>query len=123
MTTAARKSTRIGTGLATRGAGLVGIEVLARDAGMPPDLVRRLISLGLVNPSGGTVATPLFRREDAAMLARALRLRRDLGLNYAGAVLACELLARIDELEQRLRAAVPPNPQQEVIAWTRTVSR
>jgi hypothetical protein len=29
------------------------------------------------------------------------RLRRDLGLNYAGAVLACELLARIQELESR----------------------
>ena len=38
------------------------------------------------------------------MLARASRLRRDLGLNYSGAVLACELLARIDELEQRLGA-------------------
>jgi hypothetical protein len=31
-----------------------------------------------------------------------MRLRRDLGLNYAGAVLACELLARIEELEERL---------------------
>ena len=39
----------------------------------------------------------------AARLARALRLRRDLGLNYAGALLACDLLERIDELERRLR--------------------
>jgi hypothetical protein len=31
-----------------------------------------------------------------------MRLHRDLGVNYAGAVLACELLARIDQLEQRL---------------------
>ena len=38
-----------------------------------------------------------------ARIAAAARLRRDLGLNWAGAVLACELLARIDELERRLR--------------------
>jgi hypothetical protein len=42
-------------------------------------------------------------RDAAARLARAGRLRRDLGLNYAGAILACELLARIDELEAPLR--------------------
>jgi hypothetical protein len=32
-----------------------------------------------------------------------MRLRRDLGVNLAGALLACDLLARIDELEARLR--------------------
>jgi hypothetical protein len=45
----------------------------------------------------------LFARSAAPRVARAVRLRRDLGLNYAGAVLACELLERIDELEERLR--------------------
>jgi hypothetical protein len=34
-------------------------------------------------------------------VAAAERLRRDLGLNFAGAVLACELLDRIQELEDR----------------------
>jgi hypothetical protein len=50
-----------------------------------------------------------------------MRLRRDLGVNYAGAVLASELLARIDDLEQRLRAGAATQTEQEVIAWTRTV--
>jgi hypothetical protein len=40
-------------------------------------------------------------------VARAARLRRDLALNCAGAVLACELLARIDELERRLSRYEP----------------
>jgi DNA-binding transcriptional MerR regulator len=109
-------ATRTGTWLATRGSGLVGIESLADAAGLHPEVVRRLSRLGLVEASGGTRAMPLFRREDAPLLARAARLRRDLGLNYAGAVLACELLARIDELERQLTET-----RHEVIAWTRTV--
>jgi hypothetical protein len=46
---------------------------------------------------------PLSHADAAARLARTMRLRRDLGLDYAGAILACQLLARIDELEARLR--------------------
>jgi hypothetical protein len=72
----------------------IEVRVLARDAGVHPDLVRRFVDLGLLEP---------YPRDAAARIARAARLRRDLGLNYAGAVLACELLARIDELERRLR--------------------
>jgi hypothetical protein len=81
----------------------VGLEVLARESGLHPDLVRRLVRLGLVDDGGGTHARPLFPSEAAARLAMAVRLRRDLGVNYSGAVLACRLLARIDELEARLR--------------------
>ena len=66
---------------------------LAREAGVHPDLVRRFVALGLLEP---------YPVDAAARIARAARLRRDLGLNYAGAVLACELLARIDELQRRL---------------------
>lgn len=84
------------------GAPMVQIEVLAREAGIHPDLARRLIALGALEPRGGTTLAPLFPRDAAARLARVVRLRRDLGLNYAGAVMACELLARIDELEDRL---------------------
>ena len=70
------------------------LDALARDAGMHPDLVARFVRLGLVDPA---------EADAAARLARAARLRRDLGVGYSGAVLACQLLARIDELEARLR--------------------
>jgi MerR HTH family regulatory protein len=83
----------------------VEIEVLAREAGLHPELVLRFVRLGLLDSPG---RTGLFPRDAAARLARAARLRRDLGLNYAGAVLASELLARIDELEERLRRYEPP---------------
>jgi len=82
---------------------LVALEVLAREAGLHPDLVGRFVALGLLDVDGGTLDAPLLRRDAAARLARAGRLRRDLGLNYAGAVLACQLLERIDVLEARLR--------------------
>ena len=72
---------------------VVAIEGLAHDAGLHPELVRRLIRLGAVEPDAP---------DGAAQLALIVRLRRDLGLNYAGAILASELLARIDELERRL---------------------
>jgi chaperone modulatory protein CbpM len=66
------------------------IEVLAHDAGLHPELVRRLVRLGAVDPA---------ERDAAAHLAAVVRLRRDLGLNYAGAILAYELLERIERLE------------------------
>jgi hypothetical protein len=70
------------------------IDTLARESGLHPDLVRRFVRLGLLDP-------PPFPTDAVQRLARARRLRRDLGLNYAGAVLASELLARIEELESR----------------------
>ena len=80
-------------------------DALAREAGVHPEILRRFVRLGLLEPRGGTSAAPLFSSQDAFLVARAMRLRRDLGVNYAGAVLASELLTRIDQLEQRLRAA------------------
>ncbi|MGO9490537.1 MAG: chaperone modulator CbpM [Solirubrobacteraceae bacterium] len=99
---------------------LAGVDALARQAGLHPSMVRRLLELGLVQQRGASAGDPLFSAQDAALLARAVRLRRDLGLNYAGAVLACELLSRIDELERRLETGAPVHTRHEVIAWTRT---
>jgi DNA-binding transcriptional MerR regulator len=101
--TAPRKTAKLARRRAPARARMIEIDVLARDTGLHPEVVRRLIRLGMVEPAGGTAQAPLFRPDAASRLARALRLRRDLGLNYAGAVLACELLARIDQLEERLR--------------------
>ena len=81
------------TALVRRSTVPIETRVLAREAGVHPDLVRRFVALGLLEP---------YPVDAAARIARAARLRRDLGVNYAGAVLACELLARIDELQLRL---------------------
>jgi hypothetical protein len=90
----------------SRGAGpsAAAIDRLARESGLHPEVVKRLIRLGLVRPTYSPAAP--------ALLARAVRLRRDLGLDYAGAVLACELLARIDALEERLARSASDRPRQ-----------
>ena len=85
----------------------VDLQTVAREADVHPDLAQRFVALGLIEPVSGTAAAPLFSRDAAATLARATRLRRDLGVGYTGAILACELLARIDMLERRLRRYEP----------------
>jgi hypothetical protein len=86
----------------------VNVELLARQAGLHPDLVVRLIRLGALDDAAGSNGgIPVAGA--AARLARIARLRHDLGVNVAGAVLACQLLARIDELERRIeRDERPP---------------
>jgi DNA-binding transcriptional MerR regulator len=80
----------------------VELTVVARQAGVKIVHVRRYLEFGLFEPHpAATAQTPRFDPSSAARVARAERLRRDLGLNYAGAALVCELLDRISELERR----------------------
>jgi chaperone modulatory protein CbpM len=81
----------------------VELAVIARQAGVRVTVVRRYLEYGLFEPTAETGQSPLFEPSSASRLARAERLRCDLGLNYAGAVLACELLDRIRKLEDRAR--------------------
>jgi DNA-binding transcriptional MerR regulator len=79
----------------------VELAVVARRAGVRIALVRRYLAFGLFEPHHEPGEAPRYDPHSAARVARAERLRRDLGLNYAGAVLVCELLDRIGELEAR----------------------
>lgn len=78
---------------------VIELTVVARQAGVQVSLARRYLAFGLFEACAGTSDAPLFEPICAARLAKAERLRRDLSLNYAGAVLVCELLDRIEELE------------------------
>lgn len=80
----------------------VELTVVARQAGVRLVHVRRYLEFGLFEPHPAAKAqTPRFDPSAAARVARAERIRLDLGLNYAGAVLVSELLDRISELETR----------------------
>ena len=79
----------------------VELTVIAQRAGVRIALVRRYLEFGLFEPHAEPAETARYDPHSAARVAQAERLRRDLGLNYAGAVLACELLDRIRELQAR----------------------
>ena len=84
------------------------LAVVARQAGVKIVHVRRYLEFGLFEQHPAASAeSPRFEPSSAARVARAERLRSDLGLNYAGAVLVCELLDRISELEARLSQQSP----------------
>ena len=77
----------------------VELAIVARRAGVSIVHVRRYLEFGLIEPHPQPRHAQRFDPRSAARIARAERLRRDLGLNYAGAVLVTELLDRIRELE------------------------
>jgi hypothetical protein len=77
----------------------VELAVVAAQAGVRVAVVRRYLEFGLFEPHPEPAEVPRYDARSAARIARAERLRRDLALNFAGAVLVCELLDRIRELE------------------------
>jgi chaperone modulatory protein CbpM len=77
----------------------VELAVVAQRAGVRLTVVRRYLEFGLFEPHPEPAQAPRYDPRTAARIARAERLRRDLGLNVAGAVLVCELLDRIRRLE------------------------
>jgi chaperone modulatory protein CbpM len=79
------------------------LEGFARAAGLHPQLVGRLVRLGLLTPDTDGTGRPWFPAAQLARLARIERLRTGLGLNYAAVGVVLDLLERIDDLESELR--------------------
>jgi DNA-binding transcriptional MerR regulator len=77
---------------------------LACRCGVHPDLIDRFVALGLLDyagyPGGGEAH---FHSEAVAIVRRILRLRNQLGVNYAGIGVILELMSRIEDLEGRIR--------------------
>jgi DNA-binding transcriptional MerR regulator len=89
------------------------LDVFARRCGLHPDMVRRLVALGLLACSRDAGGQPMFEPSALATVARIQRLRRGLGLNYAAIGLVLDLLDRIDELESASR-------RRRTSLWTST---
>ena len=77
-------------------------------SGLHPDLIRRLVALGLVEASRGPAGELRFSRSQLAAVARMQRLRAGFGLNYAAVGLVTDLLDRIAVLEAALRGSQWP---------------
>jgi hypothetical protein len=83
----------------------LSLEEFALLSGVHPDLIRRLVVLGLIDAHPGLAGEPWFDRDALAALARVQRLRAGFALNYAAIGLVTDLLDRIVLLEAALRRA------------------
>jgi len=95
--------TRVPRSGAAPGERLFGTEELARTANVHPDLIPRFVALGLLDASADPDGRLSFPSDALIRLARVQRLRVGLSLNYSAIAVVLDLLARIDELERRLR--------------------
>jgi len=87
------------------------LDSFAARAGMHPELIRRLVTLGLFEPTRDASGRLWFAVPDLRTAARIQRLRAGLSLNYAALGLVMDLLDRIEVLEAALRAAGSPPPR------------
>jgi chaperone modulatory protein CbpM len=83
----------------------LSLEEFAVLSGMHPDLIRRLVALGLIEAHRDTAGQLWFSRSELAAVARVQRLRAGFALNYAAIGLVTDLLDRIVLLEAALRRA------------------
>ncbi|GAA2355245.1 hypothetical protein GCM10010404_04250 [Nonomuraea africana] len=84
------------------------LEAFARAADTHPELVRRLVCLGVLEAEQTSTGQLWFSSAELASLARIQRLRAAFSLNYAALGLVCDLLDRIAALE----AALHSDPRQ-----------
>ncbi len=77
----------------------LSLEEFAVLSGLHPDLIRRLVALGLIEAHRDTAGALWFSRSQIAAVARVQRLRAGFALNYAAIGLVTDLLDRIAVLE------------------------
>src|ERR1700744_4729933 len=86
----------------------LALRSFAAAAGLHPELVRRLVALGIPCASCDCTGDLWFKPGQIAVVARDQRVRAGLGLNYASIGLVLDLLDRITALEAALRRARRP---------------
>ena len=91
----------------------IQLDVFATRCGLHPDMVRRLVALGLVACQQDARGDLWFEPSALVTVARVQRLRTGLGLNYAAIGLVLDLLDRIEELESASR-------RRRTSLWTST---
>lgn len=84
---------------------LLDVDTFARRARLHPDLVRRLVVLGLLDAEHDAADMLWLDPTELATVARIQRLRAGFSVNYAAVGLVLDLLDRIEELQTALRRA------------------
>ncbi len=76
--------------------------------GVEADHVIEMVSYGVVDAHGRSVEGWTFSEYDVLRSKKALRLRRDLGIDWAGLALALDLLDEVARLRVQVAAARAP---------------
>ncbi len=79
------------------------LDEFAAAAGLHPELVRRLVALGIIDAARDSAGRLWFTRSQLGDIARIQRLRAGFALNYAATGLVIDLLDRIAVLEAGMR--------------------
>lgn len=79
---------------------LLSLDSYARLTGVHPDLVRRLVAMGLLDVSRDSQGRLWFDPTQVRAMARIQRLHLGLNLSYTSLGLVIDLLDRITELER-----------------------
>ena len=77
-------------------------DVVAATVGARRSLVVRLVQQGLIETVDTGDEEPLLPRRAVVQIRRMQRLRRDLGVNFAGAAVILDLVGRIEQLNREL---------------------
>ncbi|WKG07610.1 chaperone modulator CbpM [Nocardia sp. PE-7] len=86
------------------------LDEFSRRCDLHPNMVRRLVALGLLDGVREGTEELRFEPSTLAVVARIQRLRAGLGLNYAAIGVVLDLLDRIEELEA--------DPRRRTSRWT-----
>lgn len=84
------------------------IEAFAQAARAHPELVRRLVVIGVLDARRDRTGTLWFAPAQLSAMARIQRLRSGFSLNYAALGLVIDLLDRIEQLQSALAARQVP---------------
>jgi len=77
-------------------------DVVAETVGARRSLIARLVQQGLIETLDSGTEEPMVPRRAVVQLRRMQRLRRDLGVNFAGASIILDLVGRIEQLNREL---------------------
>ncbi len=105
MNPPAAVSTRVTVTYALARPARLDLESFARATGTHPDLVRRLVTLGVLDADTDSSGRLWFAPAQCAAMARVQRLRAGFALNYAAIGLVADLLDRIAALEIAARSS------------------
>jgi len=89
---------------------LLTVDAVAETVGARRSLVVRLAQQGLIETVESGADELLLPRYVVIQLRRMQRLRRDLGVNFAGAAVILDLVGRIEQLNRELAEMHRSNP-------------